>query len=801
MLMAEFKEAKLWKKLSDSRVQCRACSRLCIIDKDKTGYCRTRKNIGGKLVSLVYGRTLTLSIDPIEKKPLFHFKPGSLCTGVSTYGCNFSCAHCFVPNTTVLTEKGVYSIREIFEIGQKEKIQNDGSYTRELEGHKVLTNNSNFLNVLHAFRHNYLGEVISIRGRHIPEIECTPDHEVFVYSPHQDKLVKKRASSLSVGDFLQVPKIKVLGKKTSLDMAELLSDIAVRVPKPRRKTIPNLDKLCEMKEKGMTSRQIGAELGLNPTYVRTFFSKLRKLGKSGLLFDEIKLVVEGNYIRFKGAKNKAICRFISLDEKLARILGYYCAEGCVVKSKQRPNSYCLIISFGSSEEELAYDARNLFKDIFDVNARIENGKTSTIRISVGSNAIALFFKSVCGHSAKAKLVPSFLMSAPECVRLSFLRAYVAGDGWIGKGNRPIAINTVSKKLALGIYALFLQLSLLPSFYVWKPKPVKKIEGRTVSQSTLYYVKLHSKKFKDTFLGRQSKNTSAGTTKFIESDNCFFTPIFKISRKKYSGDVYNLEVEKDHSYAANFTSVGNCQNHEISQDFSDTAIEKVPFVTPKEIVDYTLEKGVGGIAYTYTEPTVFFEYALDIMKLAKKNGIYNVWVSNGYMAKETADLISPYLDAINIDLKGNDRFYEEVCGKVKRKFVLDNIKYFHKKEVHIEVTNLIIPSYNDKEKDFKEISEFVASIDKDIPLHFARFSPDYKLDYLSATDKPLLQKAKKIAKQHGLNHVYLGNLHIEENSYCRKCGKVLVKRFMYTTELVGLKGNKCVGCGTQNNFVV
>ena len=211
-----------------------------------------------------------------------------------------------------------------------------------------------------------------------------------------------------------------------------------------------------------------------------------------------------------------------------------------------------------------------------------------------------------------------------------------------------------------------------------------------------------------------------------------------------------------TYGCNF-SCKHCQNWQISQEHSEKAISQISFTSPEKIVKQTIEAGAEGIAYTYTEPTIFAEYALDTMKLAREKGLYNVWVSNGYMSKECIDAISPFLDAINIDLKGNAKFYKEICGNTNIEFVKKNIKLFHKKKVHVEVTNLVVPGFNDSEKDFEEISKFIASISKKMPLHFTRFHPDHKLDYLPSTDLEKLSRAKEIALGKGLEYVYLGNV--------------------------------------------
>ena len=254
-----------------------------------------------------------------------------------------------------------------------------------------------------------------------------------------------------------------------------------------------------------------------------------------------------------------------------------------------------------------------------------------------------------------------------------------------------------------------------------------------------------------------------------------------------------------TYGCNFTC-RHCQNYLYSQEWTQDLLDRVPYTSPEEIVEFSLSNGAAGISYTYTEPTIFFEYALDTMKLAKEKGLYNVWVSNGYMTEKLLEYVKPFLDGINIDLKGNARFYKEVCGHADIKFVKENIAWCHENKLHLEVTNLIIPGYNDKAKDFKEVSEFMAGLSQDIPLHFTRFFPAYKMNQVPPTEAKVLEKAKKAAEKAGMRYVYLGNLGDEENTRCPECNSVLVKRRGYFAEKEHLNGNKCAKCGFEAYLV-
>ncbi len=202
----------------------------------------------------------------------------------------------------------------------------------------------------------------------------------------------------------------------------------------------------------------------------------------------------------------------------------------------------------------------------------------------------------------------------------------------------------------------------------------------------------------------------------------------------------------------------CQNWEISQSPKpNKPIEGVD-VTPQEHVRQALEYGCPSIAYTYSEPTVFVEYALDTMKLAKDNGLKNVWVTNGYMSRETLDAIIPYLDATNVDYKGpNGGVYEQYCG-ASAEPILANLKYLHEAGVHNEITTLIVPGVNDKYEQLKVIACFIAEeLSPDVPWHISRFFPAWKMMSTPVTPLETLKMAEEIGRKAGLKHIHIGNV--------------------------------------------
>ena len=205
---------------------------------------------------------------------------------------------------------------------------------------------------------------------------------------------------------------------------------------------------------------------------------------------------------------------------------------------------------------------------------------------------------------------------------------------------------------------------------------------------------------------------------------------------------------------------HCQNADIAQ-FSEHILEEEWIsgskTNPEDVVYLAIENNCESIAYTYTEPTIFVEFALDVMKLAKQAKLKNIWVSNGYFSLETFRAIQPYLDAINIDLKFfSDLTYKQVCG-ARLDPVLRNIKLCHENKVHIEVTTLIIPGLNDSNGELQQIANFLADIDLSLVWHVSAFHPANKMKDVSPTSISTLNRAKKIGLATGLKNVYIGNV--------------------------------------------
>lgn len=249
----------------------------------------------------------------------------------------------------------------------------------------------------------------------------------------------------------------------------------------------------------------------------------------------------------------------------------------------------------------------------------------------------------------------------------------------------------------------------------------------------------------------------------------------------------------------------CQNSDIAQELPKQVSVDVDgmvaggFFTPEAIVMDAKKSNCKSIAYTYSEPTIYFEFAYNTAKLAKENNIKNVFVTNGYMTPEAIHMIAPYLDAANVDLKAfNDSFYEELCGG-RLEHVKESITLLKSMGILVEITTLLIPGLNDDKEELKNLATFIAEcVGAETPWHISRFHPTYKLTDRPPTPLKTLDTAREIGLEAGLKYVYTGNVPGEggENTHCHNCGKLLIKRWGFTVVENHVSNNRCPSCDTE-----
>ncbi|MCM8809583.1 MAG: AmmeMemoRadiSam system radical SAM enzyme [Candidatus Omnitrophica bacterium] len=241
----------------------------------------------------------------------------------------------------------------------------------------------------------------------------------------------------------------------------------------------------------------------------------------------------------------------------------------------------------------------------------------------------------------------------------------------------------------------------------------------------------------------------------------------------------------------------CQNWEISQVTPEET--RNINLSPEKVVEYAIKYKCPSIAYTYSEPVNFYEYMLDTAKIAKSKGIKNIVHTAGFINPQPLENLCKYLDAVNVDLKGfNNKFYRNICeGELE--VILNTLKILKKNKIWIEITNLIIPGYNDKPEEIRNMCIWIKkNLGENVPIHFSRFHPRYLMLHVPSTPVETLESAVKIAKDVGLKYVYIGNVENSqyENTYCPKCGKILIKRRGFFVLENNIKNGRCNFCKTK-----
>jgi putative pyruvate formate lyase activating enzyme len=522
---------------------CRVCPRLCSVDRlaDERGLCRIGR------------RAMVASHFP-------HFGEEDCLRGwkgsgtIFFSGCNLRCVFCLPPEALVATSEGPQAIGHIFETATDELTLGEG-VARRMAGLRVHTVTGELAPVSKAFRRPHRGELVRVKAANAPSLRLTPNHKVFAaHRSDPDRVVKIAADSLTREHYLVVPKLAARAGENDLQVDAVLAEhVSGDVRAPRRRV--EEPALMAALAAPRTSREIASDLGSHPTYVRRLRAQLR----SGTLLASRSAAprsvqTENGSVRFEGEHRPGIPSSLPLSEELAWVLGFYCAEGHVNHISGRPNAYRLVFSSGRHEQELVRKVARRLSRLFGVTPSVVDRRT-TRTVEVGKASLALLFSTLCGTGARAKRVPAPIFEAPEKVVRAFLDGYLAGDGTEAPAHR--VANTVSSELAHGLYQLGLRLEVLPSIHHWVPPRRTTIEGRTVRQAPLWYVKFKRDRLSGT-VGPSER------TRWRDAGAHFLVPIQSIEREPYEGDVYNLEVDHPtHSYVAPALAVANCQNFDVS----------------------------------------------------------------------------------------------------------------------------------------------------------------------------------------------------------------------------------------------
>jgi AmmeMemoRadiSam system radical SAM enzyme len=776
---------ELYKKLDDNTIECHACGHRCKIREGRRGICQVRFNEGGEL-KVPWGYVAALQSDPIEKKPFFHVNPGSNALTFGMLGCDFHCGYCFTGDTMVVTNRGPITLEDAFELGEMRITSPDGdiSFPSNLE---AVSSSGGFRDVKGVFRHAYQGEMIKVIPYYLPSISCTPDHRVYATNDVTILPQPVYAKDLTREHYLAIPRAYKFSSPQVIDASQLLGSYPVTFQTPWKLSDDDLQRIIELSEEGKSSREIGVIFGKSGSYIRHLRSNIQR----GRVHREKTSYpyIENGYLRFPNERQPGIPLITELNVDVAELLGYYCAEGSIVCDKSRPNSFKINFSFSKEETELVSRVVELLENCFGVKGRLVNRRT-TLAVSVSKSSLAVLLKTLAGEKSTSKRVPEMLFDAPRAVVKSFLDAFIEGDGH-RYANGKVSSTTVSRKLAYGIAWLALKCGYFPSIYDANMPESATIEGRIVNRAPHQFTVVW---YEDGAVER----------KIIETEQFYLIPLRGITPENFKGNVFNMEVEEEHNYLANFLLVSNCQNWLTSQAMrdpnSDESINYIRRTTPQEMVRLAQRTHASTVVSSYNEPLITSEWAVEIFKEAKAAGLMCAYVSNGNNTPEVMEYIRPYISAYKVDLKCmQDKNYRTLGGVLQN--TLDGIQRAHDMGLWVEIVTLTIPGFNDSNEELWDAARFIAGVSIDIPWHVTAFHQDYKMMDHDNTDVKTLLRAAEIGREAGLRYVYAGNLPGRvgeyEDTFCPQCNSRLIQRNGYTILAYHITGDgTCPKCNTR-----
>ncbi len=682
------KVAELWKPVEGTnKIMCTACARYCKIGEGQVGLCGIRGVHQGKLWLYVYGRVITGHVDPIEKKPVSHFRPGSKIFSIATTGCNWLC---HPAGTSILMADGTHRPVESIKPGDRLWSYNiDGGY-------QILPSIVSHIGTRLDWIYN-----VRVGSRGTSELGATAEHPVLTERGWV------LARELLPGDRV----LKVWYQNTEA------------WKQTRAASIATADFTC----------------GVCGTVVRGLSAWNQHRGecytRDAVYTAEDRLARSERMRRHNPMRNPEVAR------------------RALATSKAR---YELDPTHGwhrNLDRLEAWRHRHASKGqerLYSLLDRLEVDYEKEFRIR------------------------------PE-IRLPNSRKFYVADAALPDQRLDIEVD---------------------GFWHAKSPEVRqsdKVRDRTLEENGWRVLRIWGR---DLFVheGAVLDLIEETISPILRTNKKMWLPVHSVVRTDRFETVHSFECISNHNYVADGLVVHNCrycQNADISQRRKVEGIE----VEPQDVVRMTLEQGCQGLAYTYNQPTIFIEFARDIGMLARKAGLINIFVSNGYDTPETVAEMPKFLDCVTVDFKGSGE-----TNFVRKYINIPNADPIFQtlldtrdtKKIHIEITDLIVPQVGDDLGAARKLSKWVYdNLGPDTPIHFLRFHPDYKMMEFPWTPVETLEKHCGVAKEEGLKYVYIGNVsgHPLENTYCPGCGAIAIKRYGF--DITGWyldKDNKCKKCG-------